>query len=479
MAGPLTTAPSPARNEQLRKYVESHHIDHIPTSVRHGKPWHQFAFWWGSNVNVFNLVLGGIAVTFGLTFWWSLIAIAVGTLFGALLIALHATQGPKLGVPQTIQSRGQFGFYGAGFLFPCVIVLTVGFIAAQLVIQAQALEELVTALTIPEWILILTIPSVIIGIFGYRWIHRAVQGTAILIGVSLIVMLIQSLAYHISLPSSETSFAAPAAGTFFGIVALLVIDMLSFGPFVSDYTRYLPEDTSGKKLFWAIYSGSSLATFLACAVGAYLTGLLPKAGLIGTSTAHGAVWEVSGAWALIVMALSLVAANTYCAYTGAFQVLSIGNMWTRFKSESIMVRVVPYLVVMAAGVIVAFFGYVSFVTKLSNFLDVMLAVFIPWSAVNIADYFIVRHGKYDVNSFFTASGVYGGWAWRGLTAYAAGCAVEWPFMNETYFKGPLVNDLGGADISWLVGWIVAAVVYLVLVRVGRRAPAEEEAAAAA
>ena len=480
MAGPLTTAPSPARNEQLRKYVETHHIDHIPTNVRHGKPWQQFAFWWGSNVNVFNLVLGGIAASFfGLTFWWSLIAVAVGTLIGALLIALHATQGPKLGVPQTIQSRGQFGFYGAAFLFPCVIVLTVGFIAAQLVIQAQALEELVTALTIPEWILVLTVPSVVIGIIGYRWIHYVVQGTAVLIGVSLIVMLVQSLAYHVSLPASETSFATPHAGAFFAVVALLVIDMLSFGPFVSDYTRYLPEDTSGKKLFWAIYVGASLATFLSCAIGAYLTGLLPSAGLIGTATAHGAVYTVNGPWALIVMALSLVAANTYCAYTGAFQVLSIGNMWTRFKSESIMVRVIPYLVVMAAGVIVAFFGYVSFVPKLSNFLDVMLAVFIPWSAVNIADYFLVRHGSYDVSSFFTSRGVYGHWAWRGLVAYAAGCAVEWPFMSQTYYTGPFVKHLGGADISWLVGWVVAAGVFLILVRVGGSAPAKTEPARAA
>ena len=153
MAAPLTTAPSPARNEQLRKYVESHHIDHIPTSVRHGKAWHQFAFWWGTNVNVFNLVLGGIAASFfGLTFWWALIAVAVGTLVGALLIALHATQGPKLGVPQTIQSRGQFGFYGAVLVFAASIVLDFGFLAAQLVIQADAMNLLVSSISIPGWI---------------------------------------------------------------------------------------------------------------------------------------------------------------------------------------------------------------------------------------------------------------------------------------------------------------------------------------
>src|SRR6266699_4120452 len=100
------------RNQQLRRYVENRHIDHIPAAARHGKPWHQFAFWWGGNVNVFNVVLGAVTVSIGLTFWWALIAIAAGTLIGALLIALHATQGPRLGVPQSIQSRAQFGFYG-------------------------------------------------------------------------------------------------------------------------------------------------------------------------------------------------------------------------------------------------------------------------------------------------------------------------------------------------------------------------------
>src|ERR1700688_4926510 len=174
-------AVSAARNQQMRRYVENRHIDHIPAGARHGKPWHQFAFWWGGNVNVFNVVLGAVTVSIGLTFWWALIAIAAGTLIGALLIALHATQGPRLGVPQTIQSRGQFGFYGASFLFPCVLLLNVGFIAAQFVIQAQALTGVTSALPVPGWILVLAVPSLVIGIYGYRWIHATIQATAVVV----------------------------------------------------------------------------------------------------------------------------------------------------------------------------------------------------------------------------------------------------------------------------------------------------------
>src|ERR1017187_2044168 len=161
----MAMAGSAARNEQLRRYVENRHIDMIPAGARHGKPWQQFAFWWGGNVNAFNVVLGAVTVSIGLTFWWALIAIAAGTLTGALLIALHATQGPRLGVPQSIQSRGQFGFYGAAFMFPAVLLLNVGFIAAELVIQAQAMTGVMAALSIPAWILILAVPSGGIGFF--------------------------------------------------------------------------------------------------------------------------------------------------------------------------------------------------------------------------------------------------------------------------------------------------------------------------
>jgi nucleobase:cation symporter-1, NCS1 family len=88
-------AVSVVQDAQLSRRVESRHIDHIPAGARHGQPWHQFAFWFGGNVNVFNVVIGAVTVSIGLTFWPALIAIAVGTLIGALLIALHATQGPR------------------------------------------------------------------------------------------------------------------------------------------------------------------------------------------------------------------------------------------------------------------------------------------------------------------------------------------------------------------------------------------------
>ncbi len=46
--------------------IESHSIDIIPDDERGGKVSGQFTLWFATNANVFNFVLGGFAIFFGL-----------------------------------------------------------------------------------------------------------------------------------------------------------------------------------------------------------------------------------------------------------------------------------------------------------------------------------------------------------------------------------------------------------------------------
>jgi nucleobase:cation symporter-1, NCS1 family len=268
-------------------------------------------------------------------------------------------------------------------------------------------------------------------------------------------MFIQGLRYG-SLPAHEMSLARRPAGLFLAGVTLLVIDLLSFGPFVSDCTRYLPAQTNGRRLFW---DDLTPGTCWPPSCPAQSAPPSPRSCPLGPVAAIG---RVSGPWALAVMAFSLVNAGTFNAYTGAFQVPAFGNMWHRFKSASVLVRLIPFCLAMAVGVAVALLGYRSFITNLSSFLDVLLVVLIPWSAVNLADYFIVRRARDDISAFFVPGSTYGNVSWRGLLAYAAGLAAEWPFVSQPDYTGSLGRVLGGADISWLVGWFVFAGVYLLV-----------------
>jgi nucleobase:cation symporter-1, NCS1 family len=448
--------PAPPRPDLV---VEDNHVNPIPADQRHGGPAQQFFLWFGGNVNVFNVVLGGVLIVMGLTFWQAVLAIAAGTMIGALLIALHASQGPRLGVPQMIQSRAQFGFDGASFLFAAVLILNLGFIAAQLVIEAQSLNQVWAVLPVPAWIAILTPPALAIGVYGYRWVHRAAQVTAVVVGLTLAVMAIQAIG-HGPLPAAQAHLTAPHAGVFVAGVALLVIDMLSFGPFVSDYSRYVPRRVPARRLILAIWTGNVTSTIGSCVLGAYLAALLPQLGTVA------AIGQISGRAALVIMAASLVNGCAFNAYTGALQVIALGQLVPRWRASrpSRALRVTAMTAVMLAGMVIALLGYRSFVAELGNFLDVLLLVFVPWSAVNLTDYFLIRRGHYDISAFSDRDGAYGHWAWRGLAAYAAGLVLEIPFIDQTYYTGPLVRHLGGADISWIVGFAAAGLAYLALAR---------------
>ncbi len=55
-------------------------------------------------------------------------------------------------------------------------------------------------------------------------------------------------------------------------------------------------------------------------------------------------------------------------------------------------------------------------------------------------------------------------ALEALTVYVIGLCVQFPFLATHFYTGPLVDPLGGADISWLVGLAVPAALYWLLCR---------------
>jgi purine-cytosine permease-like protein len=107
----------------------------------------------------------------------------------------------------------------------------------------------------------------------------------------------------------------------------------------------------------------------------------------------------------------------------------------------------------------------NFLGNFNNFLLLILYLFIPWTAVNLVDYYIVRRGHYAIAEIFNPRGLYGRWGWRGIVSYLAGFAAMIPFFDVgTLFEGAAANALGGADISFFIGLPVAGVLYWALTR---------------
>ncbi len=106
----MSTTDESANRESV---IEQHSIDYIPSSERHGKVWHQGPFWFTGNFVLPTLVTGFVGPAMGLGVWFSVLAVLLGACFGTFFMAFHANQGPRMGLPQMIQSRAQFGSRGA------------------------------------------------------------------------------------------------------------------------------------------------------------------------------------------------------------------------------------------------------------------------------------------------------------------------------------------------------------------------------
>jgi NCS1 family nucleobase:cation symporter-1 len=235
--------------------------------------------------------------------------------------------------------------------------------------------------------------------------------------------------------------------------------MPSWAPFVCDYSRYLPSNSGVGPCFGRTYAGTAISCIWLEVLGSFVTVMYPK---LGTAEAFAAI---SGSWILVIMALSLIGAVTTNLCSGMLAPATAATTWWTPR-RSTLVRITGIAITFVIGFAIALAGYRSFLTNFTNFLLVLAFIFVPWTAVNLTDFYIVRHGQYDPRAFFSPRGIYGGWMWQALAAYFIGLVLQIPFTDQAFYVGPFVRLLGGADLSWIVGIVVPTVLYIALTRVG-------------
>jgi NCS1 family nucleobase:cation symporter-1 len=102
----------------------------------------------------------------------------------------------------------------------------------------------------------------------------------------------------------------------------------------------------------------------------------------------------------------------------------------------------------------------QFYSAYNAFVAIMTYLLVPWSAINLVDFYIIRKGHYDVSGFFAADGgEYGRYNLPALVVFALGFLVQIPFFVTGFYVGPIAEALGGVDVAWLVGLVVSAVLY--------------------
>lgn len=445
--------------------IEDKTIQPIPESERHGRFRDLFTIWFGSNIMVLTIVTGALATTvFGLDFWSAVAAIAIGNLVGAVFMALHSAQGPQLGVPQMVQTRGQFGSYGALLVVIVTVLMYVGFFAANLVLGGEAMATIIPGLPAEIGIVIIGVVSVIATIFGYRLIHAYTRILSIVSGLALLFAFIW-VAVVQGLPATFADTGVFELGGFIGTISVAALWQIAYAPYVSDYSRYLPKDTGPRHAFWASYTGCVLGASLPMIFGALVGTVLLSSGADAENIVGGMGALLQPLTVVIVgiFSLGVAATNSMNLYCGVLSSLTVGQTFAPRWAPKAKTRAITAVVLFLVALAIALFGADNFLVYYSNFLLALLYVLVPWTAINLVDYYLVRHGDYEVSHFFRQDGgIYGRFNWVAIACYIFGAIIQLPFMVTELYTGPAGEALNGVDISWIVGLLIVSPVYYFL-----------------
>jgi NCS1 family nucleobase:cation symporter-1 len=398
-----------------------------------------------------------LAVTvFALPFGWAVVALAVGNLVGAVFMALHAAQGPTLGVPQMIQTRGQFGSLGSLLVVGIVIVMYVGFLSSNLVLGGQALASLVSGGSDVPGIALVGVLSVVAAIYGYDLIHAYTRWMTYVSGVVLLVTVGWIVGVH-GLPADFLRRNAFNWTGILGAISAAALWQIAYAPYVSDYSRYMPAATGARPAFWASYWGSTLGSFLPMSLGAMVGIAAPKGNLVA---GLAALTTGIAPLVLIVFSVGVAAANAMNLYCGALSAMTFGQTLLPRWVPGPRARTIMALSLFVLSLLGAVLGKAAFLANYEHFILLLLYVLVPWTAINLVDYYLLQHGNYDVPSFFRQDGgIYGRVNVAAVTCYALGIVVQLPFIDSPLYTGPVARALGGADLSWIVGLAVTSPAY--------------------
>jgi NCS1 nucleoside transporter family len=440
--------------------VEVRSIDYVPLNERHGKLSDLGPLWFMSNAQIATLAVGLVSITTGGNLIWSLIAIVSGTLLGTFFMAFHSAQGPQLGLPQMIQSRPQFGYIGALLVWLFAYVQYAGFNVFNTILGAQALNTTVHG-SQTLWIVIITALAFVIALVGYDLIHsfeRYLTYTFLIVfGVFTVGALIT-----LNFPAGSFSLGDFHVTPFLAQFGVVAGYQISWAIYVSDYSRYLPPDVTVRKTFYWTYWGSALGAIWLMCLGTILAAAVKTGGTFDTisaiNIAGDKVFTGFGAVVLIFSVLGLVSVTALNMYGGSLTLISAIDSFKKVR-PTLGVRIVTIAITAALSLIGALAASADFLGNFENFLLLVLYLFIPWTAVNLVDYFIVRRGHYAIAEIFNPKGMYGRWGWRGIVAYLVGFGAMVPFFSTGLFTGFIAEAMNGADLSLFVGLPVAAILY--------------------
>ena len=424
--------------------VETHGIAPVPGDRRYGTPRRLFTVWFAPQVNMTGVFTGALAIVLGLGFWLGLLAMVIGTVLGSLVVGYLSTWGPRTGTAQLPASRMAFG---GGVLLPAALQW-LSSIAWDALVGLFGGETLALLLGVPFWAGVLIVLGVqgVVGYFGYEVIHRVQAVLTVVLFVTFVVFAVKLVGGH-DVVTPATVQGADLVGTFVLMVTISFSLAVSWASYASDFSRYLPAESSRISVFAYTFAGILTAYVFVQGIG------VAAGELVSEQTAEGVRSVMGGGFlgglALLIIALASIGSGVMNDYSGSLALQTLG-VRVRRPLSSVVVTVLAF------GLIL-WLHAADTATRFQNLL-LLVSYWVPaFVAIVAVDWWIRRRGRDVIDPALERTT--GSDAIAALVTFVVAFAVAIPFMHTTVFVGSLAERWHGADIAYFVNFLAALVLY--------------------
>jgi len=449
-----------------------HSLVPVPESARTSTVSHQFWIWCGANVAPINWVLGALGINLGLSLMQTILVLVIGNVIGMAAFGFFVLMGQRTAVSQMVLSRSAFGRRGA--YVPAFLqgLLAVGWCAINTWIILDLVVALFAKLGFEGGLVFKIIVAIVImalqvwlGAVGFRAIARFERWT---VPVTLVVLAAMTV---VAWTSSGVHWGYTGAGLegtalWSSITALMTAIGIGWGitwfAYASDYSRFVPRSVSSVKLYFGSVLGQFIPTVWLGIFGATLATISQKVD-------PGQLVVEAFGWLAIPVILVVIhgpiATNVLNIYSSSLSALTLDWKVDRRK--------LSYVVgVLATAFTIYLIVNGDFASSLDAWLAGLVTWVAPWATIMLIHFFGEKKGEIDVKSLFNApkTGPLPDISWPALIAFILGIIATWSFEYAvpTFLQGPGAIALGGIDLSWLSGSIVAGVVYWIGISFQRR-----------
>ncbi|MFF5142490.1 cytosine permease [Streptomyces sp. NPDC013157] len=470
-----TTADHDGALEHLEESLEHHGletrgIEPVPDSERTGTPRGLLPTWIAANITVLLVTVGaGLAVSFGLNFWQSLVVGIAAPIVSYGLVGLIGIAGKRGGAPGMALSRAVFGQRGNLLPGALIWVARWGWETINAVTGAYALLTVLdilfgigsnTALIIAT-LLLFVITTFAISGMGIRAVRSCNRWATWLFGAfSLLVVgrLVAAADWARVFGQPAGSAAAMVTGA-----GLIAAGGMSWAPAAPDFTRYLPGTASSAAIVGSTVGGAGIVVLPLVLMGAVTASATP--GLARAADPVSFLGDILPLWLavpyLLVALVGMLLINAMSMYSAGFTAQTLGFRIPRHWAVS--VNAVISLVLGAVLMLAA----TSFMASFIAFLSLLAVAFSAWVGVFGTDMF--RRRAYDATALLDTTRTSAYWYRAGFSpaavaAWALGLAAGLVFTTCDWFTGPLAtnNPVGRYGLGWIATIAVSGLLYAVL-----------------